>query len=81
MNDPERVAFHSLGQRPEENGNSEEMAAGESEGVTKVDLRAIWPLGNIVCVGRGPEVTPRASELHPFRVLGEGPRSVVADAK
>jgi hypothetical protein len=50
MNDPERVEFHSLGQRPEEKGNAEEMEAGESEGRTKVDLRAIWPQWFILMV-------------------------------
>jgi hypothetical protein len=44
MDDPEGVVFRSPGQRPEENENPEQMEAGKSERVTKVDLRAIWPL-------------------------------------
>jgi len=40
----ESLQFHSPGQRPGNDGNSEEKEAGESEGVTKVYLRAIWPL-------------------------------------
>ncbi len=35
MNDPERVAFRSPGQRPEEKRNGEKIEAGESEGGRK----------------------------------------------
>jgi hypothetical protein len=66
----ESLQFQSPGQRPGEDGGEDAIETGESEGGSKVDLRAVRPLG--IWFGLDdPEVSPRALELHPFRVLEE----------